>query len=701
MNMSNYRDIFIEEASENTALMNRALIDFEKNTSDLTPVNELFRAAHTLKGMSATMGYDRLTEFTHNLEELMEAVRSGELMPGTDTVNILYRSVDIISGFVESIREQNVDSHEGYREAVAEMKRILEKKGTVQPSISHEAKRPDAFANPPLQVIPDVSVNFVIEKYIIEEAAKTGLKTYVVYAGISEKCAFKNVRAFMITRNLGEKGEIVKTDPSPKEIEEGSFKSGFTMGYISALNAEDIRSIVLNIAEVETAEAVEVKIEEEKKHEDNSENRPVLSGPLPAAAAGETGAADAAKKGRQAGQTVRVNIEKLDKMLNLVGELVIAKIGLDQVYRHFLPEKEKKEHKRTMEIFTKTVENFGRTINGLQDEVTSVRMLPVSHIFDRYPRVIRDMAAETGKIVETEINGGDIEVDRTVLEEIGDPMIHLIRNAVAHGIEMQEEREKAGKPRKGIIRLGARRERNSVIIEVSDDGRGIDVEKVRTKAAEKKLFSEERLKNMTDDEVVNIVALPGFSTVDVADKVSGRGVGVDAVKTKVESFGGVFRIESYKGEGSKFILKLPLTLAIIQALLVKTAGNTYAIPVIHTVETLEVLKTDIKTIQARRVIILRGEVIPVLSLAELIKREREDSDQVNLVIIEVHDRKIALEVVAVIGQQEIAIKSLGEFLRYAKGFSGVTILGDGSISLIVDIQALLEAAPAEQIRQEV
>lgn len=698
MNMSNYRDVFIEEASENIALMNRALIDFEKNVSDLTPVNELFRAAHTLKGMSATMGYDRLTEFTHNLEELMEAVRSGELMPGTDTVNILYRSVDIISGFVESIRAHNVDSYEGYRETVDDMKKILERKGSAGRIIRQEAKAQEPGAGEAVQNMPREAANFTVEKYIIEEAVRAGLKTYVVYAGISEKCAFKNVRAFMITRNLGEKGEIVKTDPAPKDIEEGNFKSGFTMGYISALSAEDIRAIVLKIAEVETAEAIEVKIEEKKNTFDKNE----LSAAQDSDShAGNAVIQESVKKARQSGQTVRVNIEKLDKMLNLVGELVIAKIGLDQVYRQFLPEKEKKEYKRIMEIFTKTVENFGRTINGLQDEVTSVRMLPVSHIFDRYPRVIRDMAAETGKIVETEISGGEIEVDRTVLEEIGDPMVHLVRNAVAHGIETQEEREKAGKPRKGIIRLDARRERNSVIIEVSDDGRGIDTEKVREKAYEKKLFTEDRIKNMTDEEIINIIALPGFSTVDVADKVAGRGVGVDVVKTKVESFGGVFRIESYKGEGSKFILKLPLTLAIIQALLVKTAGNIYAIPVIHTVETLEVPKSEIKTIQARRVIILRGEVIPVLSLAELINRQRDDSDQINLVIIEAHDRKIALEVVSVIGQQEIAIKSLGDFLRYAKGFSGVTILGDGSISLIVDIQALLDTAPAEKMRQEV
>ena len=469
MNMSNYRDVFIEEAAENISLMNRALIDFEKNTSDLTPVNELFRAAHTLKGMSATMGYDRLTEFTHNLEELMDAIRAGELLPGTDTVNILYRSVDIISGFLDSIREQNVDSHEAYRDAVAEIRRILGGKGEkkqvfTQASVQAAATKPESYeaAKQPVQSVL-AGKNFVIDSYIIDEAVKSGMRVYVIHAGISEKCAFKNVRAFMITRNLGEKGEIVKTDPSPKEIEEGNFKSGFTIGYISALSAEDIGQIVLKIAEVDSADVVEVK-------RDTPEKKPALQVErhfeekedhlISEITVSEKG--DAGKKSKAGGQTVRVSIEKLDNMLNLVGELVIAKIGLDQVYRKFALEKENKVIKPVMDMFTKTVENFDRTIDELQAEVTSVRMLPVSHIFDRYPRVIRDIAADTGKLVETEITGGDIEIDRTVLEEIGEPMIHLIRNAVAHGIESQQERETAGKPKKGLIRLCAR-DRKSVV----------------------------------------------------------------------------------------------------------------------------------------------------------------------------------------------------------------------------------------------
>jgi len=347
---------------------------------------------------------------------------------------------------------------------------------------------------------------------------------------------------------------------------------------------------------------------------------------------------------------------------------------------------------RTYNNLASTVQEFDRIIDELQIEVTDVRMLPVSHIFDRYPRIIRDLATQEGKLVDVEIIGGDIEIDRTVLEEINDPMIHLVRNSVAHGIESPEKREMAGKVKKGMIRLSARRDRNSVIIEVSDDGAGINIDKVRKKAVEKGIMPEDKVMSISDEEALNLIMLPGFSTVDKVNKVSGRGVGVDVVKTKVEAFGGIFRMENYPGEGLKSILKLPLTLAIIQALLVKSAGGVYAIPVIHTIETVEMPSSEIKIIQTRRVILLRDEVLPVLSLAELIGKARVDHDTVNMVIIEAHDKKIALEVEAVVGQQEIAIKSLGEFLKYARGFSGVTILGDGSISLIVDVQALVESS---------
>jgi two-component system chemotaxis sensor kinase CheA len=667
MNMESYKDVFIEEAEENIRTLNTALLDFEKNVEDLTPVNELFRAAHTLKGMSATMGYDKLAEFTHMLEELLDRIRNGTLRPSVESINLLFKSADIVQEFVENIKLRNIDASEGSRAVIDAIRAQVENRGR---DAKAQVVEPERSPHQPAQAPGGAIIE--IEDIILDAARAQNLKVYGVRVHIARTCTFKNVRAFMVVRNLGEKGEIIKSIPPARDIEEGNIDNEIRLGFISAVTAVDIEKMLMKISEIEKVEVEEIGAGHDEQHDEGKES-----------AGGDKGA----QKKNAVSQSVRVNIEKIDALMNLVGELVITKIRLDQISR---------EKKYNMLI--EAVNEFDRIIDELQIEVTDVRMLPVSHIFDRYPRVIRDLAAEAGKMVECEITGGDIEIDRTVLEEINEPIMHLIRNAIAHGIEPPDQRELAGKPKKGLVRLTARRERNSVIIEVSDDGRGIQVDRVRKKALEKGIITEDRAKSMSPDEVVNLISIPGFSTAEKTDQISGRGVGVDVVKTKVEAFGGIFKIENFEGEGSKFIMKLPLTLAIIQSLLVKCGKAVYALPVIHTTETLEINAADIRLIQKKRVIILRGEVIPVVCLAELLHKKREETELINLVIVEARDRKIALEVDGVIGQQEVAIKSLGEFLKYAKGFSGVTILGDGSISLIIDIQALLENLTLEVIK---
>jgi two-component system chemotaxis sensor kinase CheA len=668
MNTENYREAFLEEAVENINNLNRALLSFEKNMEDLTPLNELFRAAHTLKGMSATMGYDKLAEFTHMIEEMMDRLRGGTLRPDLEIINMLFKSIDTMQEFIDNIRAQNVDSARGYKELVAKI-REKNASGTEGAKISAPVTREkEASRAEKITEEASAAVNFTVDSIFLDEAAKQSLKVFRVRVTVSEACAFKNVRAFMVSRNLSEKGEIIKSQPAARDIEEGKYGRFFDMAVATAASAEEIKKCVLRVSEVERADVEELKPLESIKQESLAEKKQEGNEiPVPG------------KKGVLS-QSVRVNIEKLDALMNLVGELVIAKIRLDQISRN-----------KTYNNLPPTVDEFDRIINELQVEVTDVRMFPVSQIFDRYPRIIRDLASQAGKLIEAEVTGGDIEIDRTVLEEINEPILHLVRNSVAHGIEERHERVASGKPAAGMIRLSARRDRNSVIIEVSDDGRGLDIEKIRKKAVEKKFLTEEGAFGMSDEELVNLITLPGFSTAEKVDQISGRGVGVDVVKTKVEAFGGIFRIENHPGEGLKSIMKLPLTLAIIQALLVKSSGATYAIPVVHTIETVELPVSELKLIQAKRVIILRDEVVQVLSLSELLdKPPLPETDIVNLVIIEARDKKIALQVDSVMGQQEIAIKSLGEFLKYARGFSGVTILGDGSISLIVDVQSLIE-----------
>ncbi len=654
MDINNYREIFIEEAKDNIKIFNSALLKFEKDPFDLTPVNDIFRAAHTLKGMAATMGYDKMTEFTHSLEDILDNIRNGTLKADKEIIGLLFKGVDIIEKFLENIAQNNLDTAEGYEILINKYKEYT-KSGAI--------KLPDEINTK--ESLKEEEQELKIEEIILNEAQKQNLNVFTIKIILAEDCVFKNVRVFMVNRNLSEKGEVIKSFPSAKDLEEGKFGNTFYIAYITKLKAEEVEKLIYKIAEIKKVEINEIKKDSKEKNKTEEKQIDTLNLNL--------------EKQKILSQSVRVNIEKLDILLNLVGELVITKIRLDQISKD-----------KQFEILKDTVNEFDRIINELQAEVTQVRMLPVNNIFERFPRIARDLAVEEGKEVETEIIGGDIEIDRTVLEEINEPLLHLIRNSVAHGIEKPEERISKGKGKKGIIKLSAKRERNSIIIEVSDDGKGIDVLKVRKKALEMKILSEEKIKNMTDEEIVNIIALPGFSTMDKADKIAGRGVGVDVVKTKIEALGGIFKIENYPGEGVKFILKLPLTLAIIQALLVKASGNIYALPVIHTLETLEINIKSIKLIQGKKVIVLRDEVIAVFSLSELLKKKREEKDIIQIVIVEVRDKKIALEVDEVIGQQEIAIKSLGEFLKYAKGFSGVTILGDGKISLILDLQALLD-----------
>jgi two-component system chemotaxis sensor kinase CheA len=656
MNIENYKDVFLEEAEENIKNFNISLVIFEKNTSDLTPLNELFRIAHTIKGMAATMGYDRLTEFTHNLEEILDNVRNGSLPVSKNIIDVLYKSIDTIQEFVENIKEKNTDFADGAKEIMEAIRNVLKYSGKKELKGKTEETKTS-------QELPDGKI--VFPENVIEEARSRGLKVYVVKVYVSHSCTFKNVRAFMIVRNLSEKGEIINSIPSSKDIEDGNFEKMIQFGFVSNLDIADIEKTVMKISEIEKVEVLpaEKPVQTEKNEGEITEEEKSKE-----------------KKVSAIPQNVRINVEKIDALMNLVGELVITKIRLDQIT------KEKK-----FQLLREAVDEFDRIINQLQTEVTDVRMLPVSHIFEKYPRIIRDMAVEFGKEIDCEIVGGDIELDRTVLEEINEPLIHLVRNSVSHGIETPEQREIAGKPKKGLIKIEARREKNSVLIEVSDDGRGILLEKVRKKAIEKNIITEERAKYMTDDEIINLITIPGFSTAEKVDKISGRGVGVDVVKTKVERFGGLLKIESYEGEGSKFIMKLPLTLAIVQSLLIKSGKSTFALPVTHVAEILEINRTELKKIQKKDVIILRGEIIQVIPLVELLHRKKtEEKEIMNLVVVESRDKRIAIEVDEVLCQQEIAIKSLGDFSKYAKGFSGVTILGDGSISLILDIQALLE-----------
>jgi len=510
---------------------------------------------------------------------------------------------------------------------------------------------------------------------IISNAETEGYLMYGVHVRLEENCSFKGVRAFMVFKAMSEHGEIIGTQPEAKLLQEGQFEREFKLLLLSKRGKDILKKSLRGIAEVERYDILELKAGEL----DEFWGR----GAEPSAGAPEGaethGPQAAAQHGRTV-QSIRVSIERLDNLQNLIGELVINKIRLSQISKQY-----------DLRELKEALAHFDRITNELQDEVTEVRMVPMEHIFNRFPRMIRDLAKEGGKEVDLLMEGKEIELDRTVLDEINDPLVHLLRNAVDHGVEEPEEREQAGKSRRGLIRLIALREKNHVIIKVEDDGRGLDPALIRRVAVERKLVSPEAVERMTDTEAINLISLPGFTTAKKITEVSGRGVGVDAVRTKIESFGGSLRIESEIGKSSTFTLRMPLTLAIIQALLIRVGKEIYSIPVINTVETLELSSTEIKFVQQREVVLYRDSVLPLVRLNQVLGlpgEEEKNADQA-ILVSEVGEVRVGLLVDEVLGQQEIAIKSLGPLLKGVRGFAGVTILGDGRIALVLDVPSLV------------
>ncbi|MFW6211076.1 MAG: Hpt domain-containing protein, partial [bacterium] len=474
MDMENYKDVFLEEARENVNLMNKTLLVFEKDPEDLTPVNELFRAAHTIKGMSATMGYDALARFTHIVEEVLDGLRSGEIKADQKSVDVLYKSADAMDEFVENIASTGRDISVKADETAAEVRTVIRPPEAAFKN--NDTRRAESETNTekdkaPAETIKNGIFDIKTDDVLVDEAAKQGMNTYRIKVVIEDECAFKNVRAFMTVRNLSEKGEIIGSIPAGKDIEEGNFEKEIEFILISDAAQEEIEKAVRKIAEIENVIIQKAKTGAERENDAGSAEKDKKD---------NVSAPQKDKDGKKTvlSRSVRVNVDKLDVLMNLVGELVINKIRLDSIFG------EKK-----YDMLKETVDEFDRVIDELQIEVTDVRMLPVSSIFDRYPRMVRDLASREGKKIELEIEGGDIEIDRTVLEEINEPIMHLIRNSAGHGIETPEHREKAGKNPMGVIRLSAGREKNSVVIEISDDGAGVDVEKVRKKAVEKGILS--------------------------------------------------------------------------------------------------------------------------------------------------------------------------------------------------------------------
>ena len=530
------------------------------------------------------------------------------------------------------------------------------------------------------------------EKNAVNEALKKNLHVYKIKVSVDENCILKAARAFLVFKNLEGHGDIIKSEPSVQDIEDEKFDFDFSIIVVTEEKYDNIIALIKNVSEIKDAAGQEItqpfpEEQTEEAKEEKKETSAVSQTAKPAAA--KPAAKKPASTGKTSGSvshTVRVDIEKLDVLMNLVSELIIAKNGLVSA-SHVAGD----EAAALNQSFTEQIEYLERVTTNLHESVMKVRMMPIESVFSRFPRMIRDLNKKLGKKMELYMSGEDTELDRTVIDEIGDPIMHLLRNSADHGLESAEIRKERGKSEVGSIFLDAFQEGNNVVIEVRDDGNGIDTEKVKAKAVEKGTITQEQADVMTDKEAIDLLFRPSFSTAEKVTDVSGRGVGLDVVKSKIEALGGDVEVKTKYGEGSTFSIRLPLTLAIIQALMVKLGDEKYAISLgsIETIEDIPV--SDIKYVHAKEVIHLRGNVIPLIRLRDLldVPGEPEESENITVVVVRKGDKQAGLVVDSLIGQMEIVIKSLGKYIRINKMISGATILGDGSVALIIDANTLV------------
>ncbi|MBR0316778.1 MAG: chemotaxis protein CheA [Synergistaceae bacterium] len=672
MDMSQYLGAFLDETDDNLHRLDDLLLALEKDMVDMDVINEIFRAAHTLKGMAGTMGFTQMMGLTHAMEDRLDAARKGTRPLTENDMNLLFTGLDNLQAMADSIRGGGNDAHIDVSEMVTQLR--------------NEAPAPvSAQSSQPAQQSSETSSQ---DSEWAKKANQEGANAYSVHVTLSQSCLLKAARAFMVVNRLEEMGEIYRSEPSNDALEREEFDFDFTVYVATPASPEEVKNTIEKIGDVQSAEVTEVKADEApapvsaQSAPAQAEQAPAQEQPAPAPVSAPVQPAeqqkapvkkDSAKKGSQ---TVRVDIGRLDKLMNLVGELVISRARIERLVQE-----------ARLRQFDETLSQLGRISGDIQELVTKLRMVPVSFTFDRFPRLIRDLCKTLNKNVELVLEGEDTELDRTVIDEIGDPMVHLIRNSMDHGIEHPEERKALGKPEKGILKIAAYQEGSGVVIEVSDDGAGIDPDKVKKKAIERGIITEDRANIMSDEEAQQLVLLPGFSMAKQVTDLSGRGVGMDAVKTKVEALGGQFDLSSKKNEGTHVYIRLPLTLAIVLSLLIKVGEETYAISLENVEETIMVRKEDIKTVHGEPTTLLRGEVLSLNILGDILGSDgvEYDRDEYPVVVVKIGKNKIGFIVSELIGQQEIVIKSLGRFLAKIDGITGGTILGDGNVALILDV----------------
>ena len=698
MDVSQYLEIFIDESEEHLQTLSDCIMVLEKEPDNKDTINEVFRAAHSLKGMAGTMGFKRMQHLTHDMENVFQEVRSDHIKVTSGMIDLLFKCLDALEGYVDNIKSTSDEGTEDNEVIIKELNDFIaktegaEETGNTETSEAKEAAPESTQEEKAGQEKIELTND---EKKAIREAESNGQHIYVMTVHIQKDCLLKAARAFLVFKAVEDFGQILVYRPSSQDIEDEKFEFEFSFFLASEESEDKIVAVAKAVSEIEKVDAEEIHLDEYVKEAEAQEEQQAKEATAeqkeapaeaPKAAEKKAPAANAKKQTNAkpvTGRTVRVDIEKLDALMNQVSELIIAKNSLVSISSN-----ESGEYQN--QSFHEQIEYLERITTNLHESVMKVRMVPIESVVNKFPRMIRDLSRKLGKKMELYMTGEDTELDRTVVDQIGDPLQHLLRNSADHGLEDNATRVERGKPEVGSIFLKAFQEGNNVIIEVGDDGNGIDVAAVRDKAVERGVITAEQAENMSQKEIINILFLPSFSMAKKITDISGRGVGLD-VKSNIEALGGDVEVRTQLGEGTTFIVRLPLTLAIIQALMVEIRDEKYAIALgsISNIESIPV--NEIKYVQAQEVIHLRGAVIPLIRLDQVLDMEekQEEPENLTVVIVKKGDSLAGLVVDNLIGQQEIVIKSLGKYINNNKIISGATILGDGEVALILDVNTLM------------
>ncbi|WP_416297308.1 chemotaxis protein CheW [Paenibacillus illinoisensis] len=689
MDMNQYLSMFIDESNDHLQSLNDNMLQLEGNPEDLGIVQVIFRSAHTLKGMAATMGFEDLASLTHKMENVLDLVRNEKLKMQDYIFDTLFKSLDALESMVQDITSGG--------EGKADVSAIVASLQAIESGEWTGGETPVATTT--AKSVESISSAVDLDEFqysVLDQSIAEGHRVFYIDVLVSEDSQLKGVRAYMVFDLLERSGEVVKSFPTVQDIEQEKFERSFSLYYITTKEAQELEKSILSISEIESAKVIQLDqetlqqmtnqaaaaveaetvaiataVSQEIATAVKSEEKPAAKQP-----------AAPTKQAAAPSRTIRVDIERLDVLMNLFSELLIDRSRLEQL-----------ASETGNNDLSDTVAHLSRVSSDLQNIVLKLRMVPVDTVFNRFPRMIRDLAKTLDKKIDLVITGAETELDRTVIDEIGDPLVHLLRNAVDHGVESIAERVAAGKPEMGTVNLRAFHSGNHVFIEIEDDGKGIYREKLLQTAIKRGVVTEEQGAKMSDDEVNQLLFAPGFSTADKISDISGRGVGLDVVKSKITSLGGNVTIHSTPGKGTNFSVQLPLTLSIIAAMLVRVGSEKYAIPLSSIVETAIVQREQVRNIHGNKMITFRESLIPYLSLNEVFgvpDFNDEDESETEIVVIRKGDRLAAVSVEEFIGQSEIVLKSMGTYLPSIEGISGATILGDGQVALIVDPNAFIK-----------